>query len=102
MVRGRSGLLLPAFMKWAFSEAARWHLLQKSQYIYFQIDLFSSANSLSVFGFLPVTVKTTSLSFSSDPFLMGVSMLASTWAYSSPIPLFLTWCSANSSTVRLT
>lgn len=45
---------------------------------YCQIDLFSSANSLNVFGFLPVTVKTTSLSFSSDPFLIGISMPART------------------------
>lgn len=102
MVRGGSGLLLPTFTKRTFSKAARWHLLQKSQYTHCQIDLFSSENSLNVFGFLPVTVKTTSLCFSSDPFLIGISMPARTRAYSSPIPLFLTWCSANSSTVRST
>lgn len=102
MVRGGSGLLLPTFVKNTSSKVARRHLIQKSQHAHSQIDLFPSANSLNDFGFFPVTLKTTSLSFSSEPFLIGMSMPARTLAYSSPIPLFLKWCSANSSTLRLT
>lgn len=99
---GRVRLLLPTFIKFPFSKAARRHLIQKSQHSHSHTDLFSNANSPNVFGFPPVTLRTTSFSLSSEPPFIEISMDARTWAYSLFSPAFLTWRSASSSTVRLT